>query len=180
MQYHVLVPADRVEAVYEAARDGHGPRQRRGLHYTRDTLWPVAAHELRSTMGAMLQRRANEFDYRLMMERQRWVAVELPGRASPTHTTTSPPASTPASPPEAEEDAAQQLVEMSSTDARSQSQPAPEPEATPVRSTAPQLPDKALPSTVAALADSGGQQMEVRPTRRSRLPSDEHADYQYQ
>ena len=22
------------------------------LHYTRDTLWPVAAHELRSTMGA--------------------------------------------------------------------------------------------------------------------------------
>ena len=52
MQYHVLVPADRVEAVYEAARDGHGPRQQRGLHYTRDTLWPVAAHELRSTMGA--------------------------------------------------------------------------------------------------------------------------------
>ena len=47
-----MVPADRVEAVYEAARDGHGPRQRRGLHYTRDTLWPVAAHELRSTMGA--------------------------------------------------------------------------------------------------------------------------------
>ena len=62
-------------------QNGHAPRQRPGLHHTRDTLWQMAAHELHTVMGSYGEGKFDPKD-RVAVFELKTVTVDSDQRAS--------------------------------------------------------------------------------------------------